>query len=892
MRITAFMLVAAALLAGCGEPAADASMSEAAVLREQQPALTQRYAEFRAAQLSDVRYELDVTLDPGLDYFEGSNRIRLDWRQSASPLTIDWQQGEVLGLRINGETADVDYNDVFITIPAKALRAGVNEIVVDFRHEWSDNGVGLYRFDDPDDGRTYLYTDFEPRDASLAFPAFDQPDIKARMTLSVTAPADWLVISTGRETSVEDVDTTKRWHFPETPPMSTYIMSLHAGPYAAWEDSEFRYPLRLLVRQSLAGYVEPDVPMWFEYTRGGFDFFEDYYGVPYHFDKYDQVIVPDFNSGAMENAGAVTFNENGLVQQDGEWTARERRWLMEVILHEMAHMWFGNLVTMKWWNGLWLNETFAEFMGYHAAEKAFGQTDKWQTFFIDRKYYAYWTDLRSTTHPVEASIPDSDAIGANFDMISYAKGGSVLRQIEFRIGEEAFRRGITIYLKRHAEGNATLDDLVAALEEASGIELSDWAHEWLYTAGPNTIEAQFACTDGRISEFALHQTAMPGYPILRTQKVRVGLFRDIEGVVGLDHAITVTYSGESTLVPDAVGRDCPDIVYPNYGDMGYLLVKLDPRTRDNITEMIGRVEDGFQRVMFWQTLWDNARYAQIPVTDYLDAVFASAAEEDDINNVDQVYAFVGSAISYLRAMHGPGAAALAEYRPRAEAITWANVERTRGDLQSMYLDRYLAFASSPPALDRLADLLTGKAGIPGRELDQDRRWTVLGILSAEGHPLTQELLAAEKRRDPTDRGLRGALAVESAWPDVEVKKAVIADVVDRHSGNSYALQRTAMRVLFPVSQKALHEEFADEILAQILENEREADPAYYSRATGFASYLTPANCSEASVERLRKAAEAHAGSRPSIRDTLMDKLEDDELCMARAGLLQPSAAAN
>jgi len=301
--------------------------------------------------------------------------------------------------------------------------------------------------------------------------------------------------------------------------------------------------------------------------------------------------------------------------------------------------------------------------------------------------------------------------------------------------------------------------------------------------------------------------------------------------------------------------------------------------------MIGRVEDDFQRVMLWQTLWDNVRYAQIPVTDYLDAVFASAAAEDDINNVDQIYAFVSSAISYLRDMQDKGAAVLADYRPKAEAITWANIERTRGDLQTMYLDRYLAFASSPAAMDRLAGLLTGTANIPGRELDQDRRWTVLRILSAEGDLRTQQLLAAEKERDPTDAGQRGALRVESAWPDIDVKRAVIADIVNKHSENSYALQRTAMGSLFPTGQKALHEQLADDILAQILENEREADPKYYSRAAGFAAYLAPANCTEASVERLRQAVADHANSRPSIKDTLMEKLEDDELCVARAKLL-------
>jgi aminopeptidase N len=684
--------------------------------RTAMPGLTQAYAEFRATQVDNVRYRLTVELDPSLDYFSGENRISFDWRDTSSDLTIDFAGGEIFDVSANAVDVDADYNDSFITIPASAFREGPNEVVIRFSHSWSDNGSGLYRYDDPGDGLTYLYTDFEPYDANSAFPLFDQPDIKGRFTLSVTAPVNWHVVTTHRETSTaKTAELTQIWQFPETPPIPSYVMSLHAGPYSVWEDDEFRIPLRVFARQSMAALVEPDASMWFEYTRAGFDFFEDYYDVDYPYGKYDQLIVPDFNSGAMENAGAVTFTERSFIQRDG-WSYKEKKILIEVIMHEMAHMWFGNLVTMKWWNGLWLNETFAEFMGYHAAAKLNIQ-DAWDGFFLDRKYVAYWSDQRGTTHPVETPVVDTDSIGANFDMISYAKGAAVLRQIEFRLGEEVFQSGINSYLQRHAESNAKLQDFVAALAEESGTDLEDWAHEWLYVAGANTIEARFACADGKVKDFALLQSAPADYPVLRTQKVQVGLFRDIDGVVVTDEVIPVTYSGASTAVAEAVGKACPDLVYPNHGDYGYLLVKLDPRTRSNLATMIGRVDDSFQRVMFWQTLWDNVRFAQIPVTDYLDAVFASAANEDDINNVDQVYYFVASAINYLRDMQDPGADALAAYRPRAEAITWENVERTRGDLQTMYLDRYLAFASSDVTLARYVDILGGKIGVEGRELD-------------------------------------------------------------------------------------------------------------------------------------------------------------------------------
>lgn len=886
MRNSILTVLAAMCLSACGPATTPAGkITAAAAARENTPGLTQAYAELRAAQVHNVHYQLDVELDPALNYFSGKNRIRFDWSAGSSDLTIDFSGGDVSRVSVNGVDIEANYNDVFITIPATALAAGTNDLVVHFSHNWSDNGSGLYRYDDPDDGRTYLYSDFEPYDANAAFPLFDQPDIKGRFSLSVTAPNDWVVVSTSKEMSVQrSGESTQTWSFPETARIPSYVFSLHAGPYHVWEDTDFHIPLRLFVRESLSGYVAPDAEMWFRFTRAGFSFFEDYYGVDYPYEKYDQLIVPDFNSGAMENAAAVTFNERGFVQRDG-WTSKESNSLDRVILHEMAHMWFGDLVTMKWWNGLWLNETFAEFMAYHASSRDERSDNPWHNFYLDRKYAAYWTDQRSTTHPVETPVADTDSIGANFDMISYAKGASVLRQIEYRLGKEVFRKGINTYLNRHAEGNAVLQDFVAALAAAANTNLDDWAMEWLHTAGANTIEAQYSCIDGLVTEFALVQTAPPDYPTLRTQKVQVGLLRNVDGAVITEHVLPVTYSGALTTLPDAVGKACPDLVYPNHEDLGYLLVKLDPRTRANLGTMIGRIEDSFQRVMFWQTLWDNVRFAQIPVTDYLDAVFASASAEDDIDNVDQVYAFVGSAISYLRHMQEKGAAALARYRPQAESITWANIERTRGDLQTMYLDRYLALASSEAALERHVELLTGDTEIPGRDLDQDRRWSILRMLSAEGHDKVDALLAIEKSRDPSDNGRRWVLRIEAARPDLETKRAVIADLVNKESDNPYALQRLAMSSLFPTGQEQLHESFANQILQQILDNESDADPQYYARALGFAAYLTPENCTEASVKRLDSAIAAHTHSRNSIKDILIERQEDDALCVQRAALI-------
>lgn len=877
MRFSYLAAIAAIGLAGCEQTPT--------VIRDDISGLTQAYAEFRAVQVQNVSYQLSVTLDPSQTKFSGENTIAFELTENSSDLTIDFADGDVSAVLANGKTVGVDYNGYFITVPAAALSAGANEVRVSFAHAWSDTGSGLYRYDDPDDGKVYLYSDFEPYDANSAFPLFDQPDIKGRFSLVVTAPEDWLVVSTSRETSIQtNTDATRTWDFPPTLPVPTYVVSLHAGPYVVWEDHDFRIPMRLFARQSMADPVEADVDTWFDISRKGLDFFEDYYGVDYPFGKLDQLLVPDFNSDAMENAAAITYTERTHIQRDG-WSYKEKKWHIEVILHEMAHQWFGDLVTMKWWDGLWLNETFAEFMGYQAAADKFGIDDAWQGFFLDRKYVAYWTDQRTTTHPVEPQVADTDSVSANFDMISYAKGASVLRQIEYRLGEDTFEQAIKTYLKRHAMGNTELDDFIAALSEASNTDLNQWAHEWLFTAGANTIEAQYECSEGRVTTFSLAQTAPAEYPILRTQKIQVGFFRDVDGVVVTDAVLPVTYSGASTSIPEAEGKPCPDLVYPNYEDYGYLLVKLDARTRKNLAPMIGRIEDPFQRVMFWQTLWDNVRFAQTPVTEYLEAVLTSAAMEDDLNNVDQIYGFVSSAIVYLRGMHEKGEAALEKYREDIEELTWANINRTRDDVQTMYLDRFLAFAYGNASLERMVGILDGKLKISGREVDQDRRWTMLRNLSREGHERVDELLAIEMQRDPTDDGRRKVIGIEAIRPDIAVKRAIIADVQNVESENSYAIQRIAMRAAFPAGQEQLREELAGEIISLIVQNSKDADPTFAQRARGFATSLVPRNCTHASVERLAKLVVDLEAASPSVLRGMIEKHEDDALCVERTALL-------
>ena len=396
---------------------------------------------------------------------------------------------------------------------------------------YSRSGEGLHRFTDPADGRVYLYSDLETFDAHRIYACFDQPDMKASYELAVTAPADWLVVSNMAPESTMPASThpggsvpdggALRWRFPPTPVMPTYITAVAAGPYHVVRDEHDGIPLGVYCRQSLAAYLDADEIL--EVTRQGFDFYHSSFGIKYPFGKYDQLFVPEFKEGAMENAGCVTFVEAYIFRSRVTDFAREAR--AETILHEMAHMWFGNLVTMRWWDDLWLNESFATWAGTLAQAEATRWTSAWTTFAQLYKAWAYRQDQLPSTHPIAADIPDIDAVEVNFDGITYAKGASVLKQLVAYVGRENFLDGVRKYFAAHAWGNATLADLLAALEETSGRDLAAWSAEWLQTAGVNTLRPSYSLdADGRFTEFAVEQEAPATHPVLRSHRIAIGLY--------------------------------------------------------------------------------------------------------------------------------------------------------------------------------------------------------------------------------------------------------------------------------------------------------------------------------------------------------------------------------
>jgi aminopeptidase N len=868
------ILVAAITLAFGAAQAATAPRAENAYLSQEDAAA-------RSARVSNVDYTLAFALT-GKESFSGTTTLSFDLagqQNSMQPLTIDLDKATIASMTVNGKAVTPQYNQWFITIAPQDLVAGRNTVTIVYQRLHSTNGEGLHRMVDPVDGRVYTYSHFEPAAAHQMFPVFDQPDLKGTYQVTVTTPADWVVSSTTRETKVEDADGGKRWTFPRSKKLSPYNFSMHAGPYKVWEDNSGKYPMRLFARQSVAAQVSPQD--WFKYTRQGLGFFDQYFGIPYQFEKYDQLLVPDFLYGAMENAAAITFAEGRFLHQE-EMTAAQKQSLAGVIMHEMAHQWFGDLVTMKWWNGLWLNESFASFMGTLATAEATEFTHAWQGFYSGGKQAAYVQDQRVTTHPVETPVPSTANAFDNIDAITYSKGASTLKQLRHLLGEEVFRQGVHNYLVKYAYQNARLDDFIGSLGEAAHRDLSGWTREWLYEPGVNTIAAEFSCAGGKVSSFTLRQSA-PGkaMPTLREQRVQVALFNlDAQGLgLALGRNVAVTYKGASTAVPELKGAACPDLVYPNYQDWGYVQVRLDQKSFATAQSSLAKVDDPLLRSMLWQSLWDGVRSAKLPLNQFLNTVLANAPAEKDYTLLGDIVGKVRASVDYLDAM-GPSVAA---YRGKTvaqlERMAFAATQAAGADknFQRRWFATYLSVASSPAALKQLADILDGKLVVTGLAIGQDVRWDIVNRLNRYAYPGSEALLAAEQARDKSDSGQQAALAATVVRPDAGLKAEWLASIGDLQTTLPFSKVRTAMNNLYPPGQGALSELSAERRLSTLAKVDAAAGPVYMR---AYAAAMLPASCTKESVLRLKATIVKFPDLSAGTRRSLLVTHQEDERCVA------------
>ncbi|NLG45125.1 aminopeptidase N [Gordonia sp. (in: high G+C Gram-positive bacteria)] len=741
------------------------------------PNLTRDQARERAAILSVENYRIHLDLTdgagaPGVERFSSTTVVTF----AATPGTstfIDLVAPTLVSATLNGRALDVSNFDesVGLTLPDLAAE---NTLEVVAECAYSNTGEGLHRFADPADGSVYLYSQFETADAKRMFACFDQPDLKATSTVSVVAPADWQVISNGahQEEPATDAHGNAVHRFVTTEVMSTYLVALIAGPYAVWRDEytdeHGTIPLGLFCRASLAEFMDAD--RLFTETKQGFAFYHRTFGVPYAFGKYDQLFVPEFNAGAMENAGAVTFLEDYVFRSRVTRYLYERR--AETILHEMAHMWFGDLVTMQWWDDLWLNESFATFASVLSQVEATEYTNAWTTFANVEKSWAYRQDQLPSTHPIAADIPDIAAVEVNFDGITYAKGASVLKQLVAYVGLDPFLTGLREYFAEHRFGNATFADLLGSLERASGRDLSDWGAQWLKTTGINVMRAEFAVDDqGRFTSFAvLQEGAVPGAGETRAHRMKIGIYTDADGELVRSNVIELDVEGERTEVPALIGADRGDLVLLNDDDLTYASIRLDPESLATATSRIADIVDPMPRTLVWSAAWEMTRQAEMTAQDFIALVSAGIGAETEVGVVQRVLLQAASALeSYAdpvwAAETGRGAFA-------ARLLELARSAANGSDHQLAFVSALLAGVTADAQQDLLRAFLDGtdpaEHGLAGLVVDHELRWKLVKALAAHG-TIDVDVIAAEAAADNTAAGARHAAAARAARPTAAAK---------------------------------------------------------------------------------------------------------------------------
>ncbi|KQC38797.1 aminopeptidase N [Frankia sp. ACN1ag] len=850
--------------------------------------------------------ELDLTAARASTEFGSTTRVRFSLRDPAigagTATFAELKPVTAHLLRLNGRLLDpaaLDGNRLPLTDLVSS-----NELTVTATMRYSNTGEGLHRFTDPEDGEVYLYAQTFLDDAQRMFACFDQPDLKAPVRLTVLAPPDWVVRANGagRQTA------PGRWEFTETPPLATYFVTVVAGPYHVVEDSHDGIPLGLVCRRSLAPYLDADAAEIFDVTRACLDRYHELFADRYPFGTYDQAFVPEFNAGAMENPGCVTFRDEFVYRSAVTDTERELRAV--VIAHEMAHMWFGDLVTMRWWDDLWLNESFAEYMGYRVTAEATRFTEAWTSFAVGRKGWGYAADQRPSTHPVAPANVDDTALALlNFDGISYAKGASVLRQLVAWVGDEAFLTGLRAYFTRNAYGNATLADLLAALTEASGRDLTGWAELWLRREQVNTLRPQVTVdAQGRYQQVTVVQTAPEAYPTLRPHRLGIGVYgpadgagRDGGSVVGSGNALDGTGTGTGTgngdggetdegdaapiellrrvevdidpaaadgrtTVTALAGTAAGRLLLVNDGDLTYAKVRFTPADLAALPAVLPRVADPLARAMIWAATADATRDAQWPAADYLALAASALPSETQLAVFEDALRFArATALTrYLAPSARPAAAA----RLHAACLR-ALADAAPGSGRQLSAARGVIGCSGPGEVDGLAAWLAGQDVPAGLLIDPELRWTLLHRLVVLGRAGETEI-AAEGRRDRSARAAEHAARARAAIADAAAKARAWELIVADDSASARLIGATAEGFWQPEQ---------DDLTADYVARYFEQMPAMSARRTPhaarqIATFAYPQYAVSAGTLRDADALLDRGGLDPVLRRVVIDATDE------------------
>jgi aminopeptidase N len=731
-----------------------------------------------------VHYNVALDLTQGANNFGSDVTITFD-AQEGTGTFLDLIADHVDVVVLNGESLDPGAVFADNRIELKNLHEH-NEVTVRASCQYSHTGEGLHRSVDPADGNVYLYSQFEVPDARRVYAVFDQPDIKAVFDFSVIAPESWIVTSNMPVASTLDLDQLtaegtleskpveqcRKWIFESTPTMSSYLTAICAGPYAQWhteyanEDGR-TVPMAMYCRQALKDAFDKDVDYLFDITKKGFAFYAKTWGVPYPYAKFDQIYVPEYNAGAMENIGMVTIRDSYVFESKVTDAMAERR--VVTVLHELAHMWFGDLVTMKWWNDLWLNESFAEFTSTLATAEATQWHDAWATFSAGEKSWALRQDQLSTTHPIVAPIKDLHDTEVNFDGITYAKGASVLKQLVAYVGRDKFFEGINHYLNNHAYANATLHDLLTELEATSGRDLKTWSAQWLEESGINTIASHVEENeDSTIKSLTLTQSASADHNVLRSHRLGIGFYNaDESGAVVRTDRFELDVDGESTEVAEVVGKSRPDFILVNDEDLTYTKLRFDEQSQAFAAENLYRFSDALARSVTWLAFWDMTRDAQFPAEDFIDLSLKALSTEHESTTFRYALSQIKTtALEYV----APSRRTVVVEHVANELWKLANEALAGSDEQFQLVTAYLGYGEEGDMrfAANVQGLLDGSVVLDGLEIDNNLRWSIITALSSV-NLIDDDVIATELAKRETTENRQFAYGARASRSTAEAK---------------------------------------------------------------------------------------------------------------------------
>jgi aminopeptidase N len=728
--------------------------------------ISRALAQERAARVSDLHYKLAYKLVPHAASTEATEEIRFALRDADAPLLLDFRDGLIAELRVNGAVVPAAIDHGHVALPVAALRKGANTVEAHFTANIGVAGKAITRFNDRDDGEEYVYTLFVPMDASMALPCFDQPDLKGRFTLEITAPGAWTVIGNsapqGTGEAGEGFRTTS---FGETKPISTYLFAFAAGPFVNVHP-QAGMP-NVWVRRSQAKNAESAVPDVQATAASGIQSLSKYFAQPFPFPKYEMVLIPGFAYGGMEHAGATFLREESVIFRTAP-TAINRLNRDVVVLHELTHQWFGDFTTMRWFDDLWLKEGFAQYMAYKTLAELRPSEDIWQRFYQSIKPAAYGIDETQGTTPIYQDIPNLKDAKSAYGAIVYSKAPGVLKQLNYVLGDDAFRRGLQIYLAQHAYGNATWSDLIGAFQSASGRDLTAWADMWIRHGGMPRVDTTWSCADGRLSALRLSETPVLGgddvWPI--ATEVALG-YAD-----GSVRTLRAELPGQSAEVPLGPGGEaCPAWVFANNDDHAYGLFLLDAKSRAAVMQQVAHTPDLFRRTLLWGSLWDSVRQVELDPAAYVKLALDALPGERDESLAASLLGRTQGAIH-----HYVSDAAQADFLARGEALAADRIMNDPDhDLRIVWFRSLTGFADQPAGRQAMKDLLDGQRTIPGVELRQQDRWSLVTALMAYADPGADAVYAAEQKRDPSGDGRKYAYVAEAARPDAASKARYFQD---------------------------------------------------------------------------------------------------------------------